>query len=88
MSEPQTEPQSESYVVSYDFVNLNLEPKIVIRNAALITATVVLVKVAMDVSGRELKKLFVNLARKSKEQAIDKAHEIAEADEREQKENQ
>ena len=87
MSEPQAETQSDSYVVNYDFVNLNLDPMIVVRNAVIATATVVLVKTAMDISGRQLKTFFVSLARKSRAQAIDKAHEIAEADDRENGKN-
>lgn len=75
-----SETQPEGYEVDYSVITFNFNPKKVIRNTALVTATVILTKGAMDVTGHLLKPRIVSLTRKFKTRAIDEAHKKAEAE--------
>lgn len=75
-----SEAQPEGYEVDYSVITFNFNPKRVVRNTVLVTATVVLTKSAMDVAGHLLKPRFVSLTRKFKSRAIDEAHKKAEGE--------
>lgn len=83
-----SEPESNGYEIDYSIITFNLNAKRVVRNTALITATVILTKGAMDLGGHLLKPRLVSLARKFKTRAIDEAHKKAEAEVREEEKNQ
>lgn len=79
-----SEPTPEDYGVNYDIITINLNTKRIVRDAALIVATAVLTKSAMDVAGYLVKKPLVKFVKKLKTRAIDEAHKKAEAKVREE----
>ena len=75
MSEQVQEQAPEGYGVDYTIITFNLDPKMIVRNMVIVTATAILTKSVIDVGARQLFKL----TRKLKTRAIDEAHKKVES---------